>query len=214
MKCGIITCITAKIRRITLNMAEFRKIAAFIASGAMLLSVVSCGKKVSDAEIAHTTETTAAVTETVTETTAPTTAASTTVTTVVTTAPQPPENLVLSGKESVGVYEEITISDFITDKNVELAEPEKLLDVAEIGEHEIAVKYRGYIQREQRIADKILKLENVVIPDNFDFLKVTSLSIESRQKLMKHRPTTIAQASRIPGVSPADVSVLLVYFGR
>ena len=79
---------------------------------------------------------------------------------------------------------------------------------------EIAVKYRGYIQREQRIADKILKLENVVIPENFDFLKVTSLSIESRQKLMKHRPTTIAQASRIPGVSPADVSVLLVYFGR
>lgn len=79
---------------------------------------------------------------------------------------------------------------------------------------EIAVKYRGYIQREQRIADKILKLENVVIPENFDFLKVSSLSIESRQKLMKHRPTTIAQASRIPGVSPADVSVLLVYFGR
>lgn len=79
---------------------------------------------------------------------------------------------------------------------------------------EIAVKYRGYIEREQRIADKILRLENVSIPENFDFLKVTSLSIESRQKLMKHRPTTIAQASRIPGVSPADVSVLLVYFGR
>lgn len=79
---------------------------------------------------------------------------------------------------------------------------------------EIAVKYRGYIEREQRIADKILKLENVVIPNNFDFMKVSSLSIESRQKLMKHRPTTIAQASRIPGVSPADVSVLLVFFGR
>ncbi|MBQ7773821.1 MAG: tRNA uridine-5-carboxymethylaminomethyl(34) synthesis enzyme MnmG [Bacteroidales bacterium] len=79
---------------------------------------------------------------------------------------------------------------------------------------EIAVKYKGYIEREQRIADKILRLENVSIPENFDFLKVTSLSIESRQKLMKHRPTTIAQASRIPGVSPADVSVLLVYFGR
>lgn len=87
--------------------------------------------------------------------------------------------------------------------------PDELLESVEI-----AVKYRGYIQREQRIADKILKLENVVIPENFDFLKVTSLSIESRQKLMKHRPTTIAQASRIPGVSPADVSVLLVYFGR
>ncbi|MEG0517336.1 MAG: FAD-dependent oxidoreductase, partial [Bacteroidales bacterium] len=79
---------------------------------------------------------------------------------------------------------------------------------------EIAVKYRGYIQREQRIADKILKLENITIPDTFDFAKVTSLSIESRQKLMKHRPSTIAQASRIPGVSPADISVLLIFFGR
>jgi tRNA uridine 5-carboxymethylaminomethyl modification enzyme len=79
---------------------------------------------------------------------------------------------------------------------------------------EIAVKYRGYIEREKRIADKILKLENITIPEDFDFSKVTSLSIESRQKLIKHRPTTIAQASRIPGVSPADVSVLLVFFGR
>lgn len=79
---------------------------------------------------------------------------------------------------------------------------------------EIAVKYKGYIEREQRIAEKILRLENVRIPDNFDFLKVTALSIESRQKLEKHRPATIAQASRIPGVSPADISVLLVYFGR
>lgn len=79
---------------------------------------------------------------------------------------------------------------------------------------EIAIKYRGYIQREQRIADKILKLENIVIPDAFDFSKVTSLSIESRQKLIKHRPATIAQASRIPGVSPADISVLLIFFGR
>ncbi|MBR5855695.1 MAG: tRNA uridine-5-carboxymethylaminomethyl(34) synthesis enzyme MnmG [Bacteroidales bacterium] len=79
---------------------------------------------------------------------------------------------------------------------------------------EIAIKYRGYIEREKRIADKILKLENITIPDNFDFSKVTSLSIESRQKLIKHRPTTIAQASRIPGVSPADISVLLIFFGR
>lgn len=79
---------------------------------------------------------------------------------------------------------------------------------------EILVKYKGYIDREQRIADKILKLENVAIPANFDFSKVTSLSIECRQKLAKHQPLTIAQASRIPGVSPADISVLLIYFGR
>ena len=79
---------------------------------------------------------------------------------------------------------------------------------------EIAIKYKGYIQREQQMADKIMRLENLIIPDGFDFDKVESLSIECRQKLKKYSPRTIAQASRISGVSPADISVLLVYFGR
>ena len=79
---------------------------------------------------------------------------------------------------------------------------------------EISIKYKGYIQREQQMADKIMRLENLSIPENFDFDKVESLSIECRQKLKKYRPLTIAQASRISGVSPADISVLLVYFGR
>ena len=79
---------------------------------------------------------------------------------------------------------------------------------------EISIKYKGYIQREQQMADKISRLENLTIPENFDFDKVESLSIECRQKLKKYAPRTIAQASRIPGVSPADISVLLVYFGR
>ena len=79
---------------------------------------------------------------------------------------------------------------------------------------EISIKYKGYIQREQQMADKIMRLENLSIPDDFDFDKVESLSIECRQKLKKYAPRTIAQASRISGVSPADVSVLLVYFGR
>ena len=79
---------------------------------------------------------------------------------------------------------------------------------------EIAIKYKGYIEREQRIADKIMRLENLVIPDGFDFDRVESLSIECRQKLKRYAPRTIAQASRISGVSPADISVLLVYFGR
>ena len=79
---------------------------------------------------------------------------------------------------------------------------------------EISIKYKGYIQREQQMADKIMKLENLSIPENFDFDKVESLSIECRQKLKKYAPRTIAQASRISGVSPADISVLLVYFGR
>ena len=79
---------------------------------------------------------------------------------------------------------------------------------------EISIKYKGYIEREQRIADKIMRLEKLEIPSDFDFDKVTSLSIECRQKLKKYAPRTIAQASRISGVSPADISVLLVYFGR
>jgi len=79
---------------------------------------------------------------------------------------------------------------------------------------EIAIKYKGYIQREQQMGDKIMRLENLIIPDGFDFDKVESLSIECRQKLKKYSPRTIAQASRISGVSPADISVLLVYFGR
>ena len=79
---------------------------------------------------------------------------------------------------------------------------------------EISIKYKGYIQREQHMADKIMRLENLVIPENFDFDKVESLSIECRQKLKKYAPRTIAQASRISGISPADISVLLVYFGR
>ena len=79
---------------------------------------------------------------------------------------------------------------------------------------EIAIKYKGYIQREQQMADKIMRLENLTIPENFDFDRVESLSIECRQKLKKYAPRTIAQASRISGVSPSDISVLLVYFGR
>jgi tRNA U34 5-carboxymethylaminomethyl modifying enzyme MnmG/GidA len=79
---------------------------------------------------------------------------------------------------------------------------------------EISIKYKGYIQREQQMADKIMRLENLTIPEDFDFDKVESLSIECRQKLKKYAPKTIAQASRISGVSPADISVLLVYFGR
>ena len=79
---------------------------------------------------------------------------------------------------------------------------------------EISIKYKGYIQREQQMADKIMRLENLAIPEGFDFDRVESLSIECRQKLKKYAPRTIAQASRISGVSPSDISVLLVYFGR
>ncbi len=83
-----------------------------------------------------------------------------------------------------------------------------------IEEAEIQVKYRGYIEREQYIAEKMRRLENIAIPNGFDYHSLQSLTIEARQKLTKIRPATIGQASRIPGVSPADINVLLVYFGR
>ncbi|MDE5656417.1 MAG: tRNA uridine-5-carboxymethylaminomethyl(34) synthesis enzyme MnmG [Muribaculaceae bacterium] len=75
---------------------------------------------------------------------------------------------------------------------------------------EILMKYQGYIEREQMIADKLRRLEDVRIPDNYDFLSVAGLSTEARQKLDRIRPVTIGQASRIPGISPSDVNILLV----
>lgn len=83
-----------------------------------------------------------------------------------------------------------------------------------IEEAEIQIKYHGYIERERHIADKMIRLENIRIRPDFNYNELKSLSIESRQKLTRIRPSTIGQASRIPGVSPSDINVLLVYFGR
>ncbi len=79
---------------------------------------------------------------------------------------------------------------------------------------EIQVKYSGYIEKEKNNADKLHRLENVKIPEDFDYSKLKSLSYEAREKLEAIRPVTISQASRISGVSPSDVSVLLVFLGR
>ena len=81
-----------------------------------------------------------------------------------------------------------------------------------IEEAEIIMKYEGYITRERELAEKTLRLENVRIPDGYDFLSLKSLSTESRQKLTAVRPSTIGEASRIPGVSPADIQILLMQF--
>ena len=83
-----------------------------------------------------------------------------------------------------------------------------------IEEAEIQIKYKGYIEREKFIAEKLHRLENISIPDNFDYFSMNALTIEARQKLDRIRPTTIGQASRISGVSLADVNVLLVKHGR
>lgn len=79
---------------------------------------------------------------------------------------------------------------------------------------EIEIKYKGYIERERAVAEKISRLENLRIPEGFDFDNISGLSIECRQKFNRYQPRTIAQASRISGVSPSDISILLVYFGR
>ncbi|BDX37536.1 tRNA uridine 5-carboxymethylaminomethyl modification enzyme MnmG [Tenuifilaceae bacterium CYCD] len=79
---------------------------------------------------------------------------------------------------------------------------------------EIKIKYQGYIDKEKLIAEKITRLEHVPIPLNFNFTTLESLSTEARQKLTKHKPQSIGEAKRIPGISPSDINVLLVYFGR
>ena len=79
---------------------------------------------------------------------------------------------------------------------------------------EVLVKYEGYIARERVIADKLRRLEDVAIPEDTDFDALKNISTEGRQKLGRIRPKTIGQASRIPGISPSDVNILLVLMGR
>jgi len=79
---------------------------------------------------------------------------------------------------------------------------------------EVQVKYSGYIAKEKVNADKLLRLENIKIPEDFDYKQLKSLSYEAREKLESIRPVTISQASRISGVSPSDISVMLVFLGR
>jgi tRNA uridine 5-carboxymethylaminomethyl modification enzyme len=90
----------------------------------------------------------------------------------------------------------------------------KNFDEESIEQAEILMKYEGYISRENEIADKMLRLEDIVLHEDFDYKRLTSLSTEAREKLNKIKPRTIGQASRISGVSPSDISILMVYLGR
>ncbi|OMP32231.1 tRNA uridine-5-carboxymethylaminomethyl(34) synthesis enzyme MnmG [Mangrovimonas sp. DI 80] len=108
----------------------------------------------------------------------------------------------------------ITIDDMRKLDVVEAYVQDHGLDPEVIEQAEIQVKYSGYIEKEKNNADKLNRLENIKIPENFDYSKITNMSFEAREKLNKIRPVTISQASRISGVSPSDVSVLLVYMGR
>ncbi|WP_250433596.1 tRNA uridine-5-carboxymethylaminomethyl(34) synthesis enzyme MnmG [Hanstruepera flava] len=108
----------------------------------------------------------------------------------------------------------ITIGDMRRVESVNNYIVDHKLDDEVIEQTEIQVKYSGYIEKEKNNADKLSRLENIKIPKDFDYSKLKSMSMEAREKLSKIQPVTISQASRISGVSPSDVSVLLVYMGR
>jgi tRNA uridine 5-carboxymethylaminomethyl modification enzyme len=111
---------------------------------------------------------------------------------------------------------QITIENIAEHVNAFKNQLDKITDRKEeiIEAAEILIKYEGYIGRERIIADKLARLESIKIKGKFDYANLQSLSTEARQKLIKIDPETIAQASRIPGVSPSDINVLLVLSGR
>jgi tRNA uridine 5-carboxymethylaminomethyl modification enzyme len=133
-------------------------------------------------------------------------------------------NPVLSELDSSPIKQQIRLNKLITRPNIGMTELLKMSsDLVSVVEHldkdvleqaEIQLKYEGYISREQDVADKLNRLDNVKITDDVQFEKLSSLSAEAVEKLNEIRPATIGQASRISGVSPSDVNVLLIYLGR
>jgi tRNA uridine 5-carboxymethylaminomethyl modification enzyme len=109
---------------------------------------------------------------------------------------------------------QIDLEDILKFEKVQQYISERQLDTEIVEQAEIHVKYSGYIEKERNNAEKLIRLEDIKIPEHFDYDKIKSMSIEAKQKLSKIRPITISQASRISGVSPADISVLLIYMGR
>lgn len=109
---------------------------------------------------------------------------------------------------------EIKLKDFLSLQRLNDFIEENELNEEEIEQAEIQIKYKGYIRKEEENADKLKRLENLKIPADFDYFKLVSMSTEARQKLDKIRPATIAHASRVSGVSPSDISILLIYMGR
>ncbi len=143
-----------------------------------------------------------------------------------TTSVKPDEiNPILESKNSAAVKQSGKLFKVFARPNVDMEDIRKVaavedyiksnnLDDEVIEQTEIQVKYSGYIAKEKNNADKLSRLEYVKIPPNFDYSQIKSMSFEAREKLKKIQPTTVSQASRISGVSPNDISVLLVYMGR
>lgn len=122
-------------------------------------------------------------------------------------------------KQSDKMYRAFSRPKVTMEHMLQLESVSDFVDKNEIGREvleqtEVQVKYSGYIEKEKLNADKLQRLENIKIPENFDYSQLKSLSFEAREKLEAIRPVTISQASRISGVSPADISVLLVFMGR
>jgi tRNA uridine 5-carboxymethylaminomethyl modification enzyme len=107
----------------------------------------------------------------------------------------------------------ITLLDFALHSN-KVKKYISKYDLESIEQAEILMKYEGYISKEHELADKQIKLEDLILHDDFDYKRLTSLSAEAREKLTKVRPRTIGQASRISGITPSDISILMVYLGR
>ena len=132
-------------------------------------------------------------------------------------------NPILENAESNPVDQAYRAAQFLTRPNINL---DKLLQIPEIHskvseyteevqeQAEINIKYKGYIDKERENVAKLQRMENIKIPEDFDFTKISSLSAEAKTKMNVVKPKTIAQASRISGVSPADINVLLIYLGR
>ena len=119
------------------------------------------------------------------------------------------ENLILRPQISIWDFIEFVPAFSKLVNSIDESIRKEVLDLVEI-----SIKYSGYIERESVVADKYLRLENISIANKFDYLKILSLSTEAREKLQKLQPINIGQASRIPGVSPSDINVLLILLGR
>ncbi|PSG90295.1 tRNA uridine-5-carboxymethylaminomethyl(34) synthesis enzyme MnmG [Aurantibacter aestuarii] len=142
------------------------------------------------------------------------------------TSVEPDEvNPILVSKNSAEVRQKDKMFKLFARPNIDISDMKQIESVSEyIKEHnlvneeieqaEIQIKYSGYIERERANADKLTRLEYIKIPQDFDYSKLVSMSLEAREKLKNIKPVTIAQASRVSGVSPSDISVLLVYLGR
>jgi tRNA uridine 5-carboxymethylaminomethyl modification enzyme len=132
-------------------------------------------------------------------------------------------NPILESIESNPVDQAYRASQFLTRPNITLEKLEEIDAIKEVSSQyndevreqaEVNIKYKGYIEKEKENVAKLNRLENVKIPEDFDYLKISSLSAEAKQKMNNVRPKTVAQAGRISGVSPADINVLLIYLGR